>query len=90
MEGQNRTAANAGKLCSNISIGIMVDYSFEKNVCYALFLLSLCVCQINSSHLIYVHFCVLAGVFGRRGEGQKHQQSPRTGGQHHRAKECCR
>lgn len=42
MEGQNRTAANAGKLCSNISIGIMVDYSFEKNVCSFVF-----VCMSN-------------------------------------------
>lgn len=29
MEGQNRTAANTGKLYNNISIDIMVEYSFE-------------------------------------------------------------
>lgn len=29
MEGQNRTAANTGKLCCNSSINFMVDYSLE-------------------------------------------------------------
>lgn len=88
MEGQDRTAANTGKLYNNIDI--MVDYSFgnKESSMFFVVLFYFGVKQIYS--LICVNFCVCAGVFGCRGEGQKHQPSPRTGVQHRRAKKCCR